>query len=409
MQTVKEDVKPIASAGITRTLTVVLYLLTIGVFVGLWAFYSDKSQWVSKSLTQSEYLREGFKCVPLQGMDLHGLTGTMMTYDDCVDAVEPANSTNVVMQENDYVYMWTSGGVASYGASSMTESVSSSEWEKEGHTCRPAKKDPIYSSTMNYDECVANTKSFPDEKTFECTYIKANSFDGAGPMENLLTWNFFPFEKEKGFATNKECQDCVEASISKVATDVSIGGPCFPNNDVRETEISKYQYYVSCPSPYITPYDEDASDKFCSDSQIMKHVKSCFDDGKCNTCNYFKNDAALGPFTCTKTTSNGALPKTHSEAVDYYKKNYAPHILCQPLKKNAPFQCTGSEPKSALEILSLSFSNTELAFTSFGTLFVFILYKLKKANDPDFLQEDELLAKLEKLEKAIERLEAEKA
>merc|ERR1711907_406614 len=105
-----------------------------------------------------------------------------------------------------------------------------------------------------------------------------------------------------------------------------------------------------------------------------------------------------------------------------------------PLKENAPFQCTRSEPKSAVEILSLSFSNTELAFSVFGTLFVFILYKCKKAKDPDFLQEDELLAKLEKLEgdnaamkadnaamkkameeenaaikKAIERLEAGKA
>ena len=48
---------------------------------------------------------------------------------------------------------------------------------------------------------------------------------------------------------------------------------------------------------------------------------------------------------------------------------------------------------------------------------MFILYKCKKAKDgPDFLQEDELLAKLEKLEadnaamkKAIKRLEAGKA
>ena len=68
-----------------------------------------------------------------------------------------------------------------------------------------------------------------------------------------------------------------------------------------------------------------------------------------------------------------------------------------PSKENAPFQCTGSEPKSVFEILSLSWSNTELAFTSFGTLFVFILYKCKKAKDPDFLQEDELLGELAKL------------
>ena len=32
-----------------------LYLLSLGVFGGLWAFYSDKSQWTSESLIQSEW------------------------------------------------------------------------------------------------------------------------------------------------------------------------------------------------------------------------------------------------------------------------------------------------------------------------------------------------------------------
>jgi hypothetical protein len=45
-QTVKEDIKPIAGPGITRALTLVLYVLALGVFIGLWVFYSDKSQWV---------------------------------------------------------------------------------------------------------------------------------------------------------------------------------------------------------------------------------------------------------------------------------------------------------------------------------------------------------------------------
>ena len=104
-------------------------------------------------------------------------------------------------------------------------------------------------------------------------------------------------------------------------------------------------------------------------------------------------------------------------------ENYAPELLCAPLKENAPFQCTGSEPKSAAEILSLSYANTQLAFSAFGSIFVLILYKSKKAKKPDFLQEDELLDELAKLKadnaaikadnaamkKAIERLEAGKA
>ena len=154
-KTVKEDVKPIASAGITRALTVVLYLLAIGVFAGLWVFYSDKSQWESKSLTQSEYSRAGFKCVPLQGMDLHGLKGTMMTYDDCLDTVEPINDTNVVKQDNYYVYKWTTGGVASY-ASSTAETVTSQTWQKEGYICHPGKNDVLFGlGTKNFEECMS--------------------------------------------------------------------------------------------------------------------------------------------------------------------------------------------------------------------------------------------------------------
>ena len=150
------------------------------------------------------------------------------------------------------------------------------------------------------------------------------------------------------------------------------------------------------------PTIKTGGDQKLDDAQLASTLSSiwseCFADGSClSVCDIFKENS-IGPFECTKSTSNDALPTTHEEAVAYYKKNYAPDALCAPLKENAPFQCTGSEPKSAVEILSLSFSNTELAFSAFGTLFVFILYKCKKAKDPHFLQEDELLAKLEKLE-----------
>ena len=110
-------------------------------------------------------------------------------------------------------------------------------------------------------------------------------------------------------------------------------------------------------------------------------------------CQDFK-DSKNGPFECTKMTTDSTLPTTHDQAVAYYKKNYAPDALCASLKENAPFQCTGSEPKSAAEILSLSYANTQLAFSAFGSIFVLILYKCKKAKDPYFLQEDELLDEL---------------
>ena len=385
---------------------------------------------MSKSLTQSEYARAGFKCVPLQGMDLHGLKGTMMTYDDCLDTVEPVNDNNVVKQGNDYVYKWTADGIANYAIS--TGDVSSETWEKDGYVCRPGAKEPVYDSTMNFDDCVASTKSIPDEESFYCLYIEKGSM-GGGPLDTIIEWNIpgFPFGEDKGFATDEKCRTCVSEKIEKVEAGSRVSGPCLPEGKYDEETIQRIrtrdQSAGECEAP--SPHNADASAAFCQDNGIYQMVKSCFDDGKCSTCGYFKKDS-LGPFKCQVLASNDAFPTTHDEAVTYYKENYAPELLCAPLKENSPFQCTGSEPKSAAEILSLSYANTQLAFSAFGSIFVFILYKCKKAKDPDFLQEDELLAKLEKLEadnaamkadnaaikgdnaamkKAIERLEAGKA
>ena len=170
--------------------------------------------------------------------------------------------------------------------------------------------------------------------------------------------------------------------------------PCFDVN----TRTGKVFKWDGGSTPQLTSFE----DFLCLRELVPEVLKTPVQASE--ICKHFGVDAP-GSFQCTKTTSNDALPTTHDEAVTYYKKNYAPDALCAPLKENAPFQCTGSEPKSAVEILSLSFSNTELALSVFGTLFVFILYKCKKAEKPSFLQEDELVAKLEKLEKAIERLE----
>ena len=368
---VKEDVKPIASAGITRTLTVVLYLLAIGVFAGLWVFYSDKSQWVSKSLTLSEYSRAGFKCVPLQGMDLHGLTGTMMTYDDCLNTVEPVNDTNVVKQDNDFVYKWTTGGVASY-ASSTAETVSNPTWEKEGYVCHPSRQSPIYGLLMNYNECLTKLRSLDDGVTIHNPGMGCLRYIPFAETQKFYTW----VSKDSDRQT---CNNCIQAKNSGLGH-----GWGYDFDGFESLESS-----TPCDSGDV------AADK---KEKVLANTKACFDDGSCNAvCDHFKDANAIGPFTCTKTSSNDVLPTTHDQAVTYYKKNYAPDALCAPLKENAPFQCTGSEPKSAAEILSLSYANTQLAFSAFGSIFVLILYKCKKAKAPDFLQEDELLDELTKL------------
>jgi hypothetical protein len=122
-------------------------------------------------------------------------------------------------------------------------------------------------------------------------------------------------------------------------------------------------------------------------------------------CEIYKADTS-GPYLCTPTPS-GAFPTTNDEAVAYYKKNYNADAICAPLKDNAPFQCTGSEQKSIFEIISLSYSNAEMIFGLLGSMIVFFLYKCKRAKDPDALDEDALMDRLEALEADNKELKAD--
>ena len=172
-------------------LTLLLYLSAIHIFEMVRMSYLwNSNQWEYKSLVQNDYApaagRGIFTCVPMQDMALHGLS-TRMTFDECVDAVEPANTTNVVKHESVFVYEWTT----------------------------------------------------------------------------------------------------VEEGASVVSPEM----------------------------------------------------------------------------------------ETTASAIMYYNENFGPEALCAPLQKNAPFQCTGSEPKSTIEILGLSYAITQLAFSVLGSLLVFFLYR----------------------------------
>ena len=120
---------------------------------------------------------------------------------------------------------------------------------------------------------------------------------------------------------------------------------------------------------------------------------------------YLDDQSSAGPEYDRDQCMDWALPsfdKFACLAEKFPNLAPAPAELCKHFGEDAagPFICTGSQPKGALEILSLSYANAELAFALLGSLFVAILYKTKKAKDPDFLQEDELLNELSALKKA---------
>ena len=163
--------------------------------------------------------------------------------------------------------------------------------------------------------------------------------------------------------------------------------------------------YWSLPSlvPSLVPSLPSARADVATKSAALA---ACFASGSCpSVCDYFKRDS-IGPFSCTKTVAaNVALPTTAAEAIAFYAKNYPAAAICEPLKQNAPFQCTGKVPKPAAEILSLAWANTQLAFGVLGSLCVAMLYGCKKAKAPVFLKEQELQTKLASLDARIRALE----
>ena len=61
-----------SSHGVVRSLTNVLYLITVGIFVGTFAYYSLPAQLLSEeSIVTSEWQKEGSACKPLQIEDHH--------------------------------------------------------------------------------------------------------------------------------------------------------------------------------------------------------------------------------------------------------------------------------------------------------------------------------------------------
>ena len=123
-------------------------------------------------------------------------------------------------------------------------------------------------------------------------------------------------------------------------------------------------------------------------------------------CAVYKSDAN-GPYSCTPVVPSGDLPTTIAEALTYYETNYDADAICAPLKDNAPFQCSGTEQKSYFEIVSLSYSNAEMVFGLLGSFIVLVLYKCcKRAKDPDALDEDTLMKRLDALEADNKRLDA---
>ena len=85
-----------SSHGVVRSLTNFLYLITIGIFVATYVFYSLPAQLLSEeSVVTSEWQKEGFTCKPLQKLTVGGLS-TDWTFDECISATSSPNTDNII-------------------------------------------------------------------------------------------------------------------------------------------------------------------------------------------------------------------------------------------------------------------------------------------------------------------------
>jgi len=130
-------------------LTNVLYFITIGVFVGTFAYYSLPAQLLSEeSIVTSEWQKEGYVCEPLQKTTFEGLS-TDWSYDECFAGVSSPNTDNVISvvksdgtTQFDYRFATygDSSGVASFYDDRVASSVlqqTSDAWSRVGFSCFP--------------------------------------------------------------------------------------------------------------------------------------------------------------------------------------------------------------------------------------------------------------------------------
>jgi hypothetical protein len=90
---IKHQLRPIAPLRLSAPSAVVVYLLTLGGFVGCWIFYSLPNPPVTTTVIQSEWQKEGYECKPLQKDSDYGLT---YTYDECLQNIKSVSVDTVI-------------------------------------------------------------------------------------------------------------------------------------------------------------------------------------------------------------------------------------------------------------------------------------------------------------------------
>ena len=353
---VKKAVKPIGSSPIrVRLSAYVLYLLTISVFIGAFAYYSTSDQRVhQESMVTSDWHKPGFTCRPLQNITIHGLS-TDWTYDECLVGISAPNANNVEVTHggghlNLGAYNFTDkGGVVLLDlAPTFFQKVQNESWKLPGYSCHPNfPYDNHFNIGMNYSECVQAIR--PPSATnvvqmgeFDNRYYPLGVGNGCFPDRRLGVSGKSRLDAAKKISASRY------GTLSNVSNCLNAYAAFYMNGFKIWTydPLNTWSRIVSLPA--------DAHGDFYIDY----------------VCDLFKHNG--NGFRC-KLDKEVA----RSQMIQKYATEYPPEKICALLKQNSPFQCTRTVEVPTATRLSLAVAASQAVFAVGGMLFVLLLRKLE--------------------------------
>lgn len=402
---IKHQLRPIAPLRLSAPSAAVIYLLTIGGFVGCWIFYSLPNPPQTLTVIQSEWQKDGYECKPLQKDPHYGL---MHTYDECKTKLLPASAATLSLDnatqrwaykpfaDSDAEALYPNlpstmadvfteiktpaqlsdgscfeGSVTAkmlqlnFQTPSTTEKVTQTNWYKEGYECKPLQKDSRYNSFFSYDECLKINME-PNNNTVAGT--------GSGKGYQILFYPFGTKGQDFGY-NNKNPYDKPLSSVNdcfRQEFEVATQGIADQRYDGFRFMMDSTKIINGAPILALV-------NKTFYQRALKKCLSSTSTELNPSICRHLKDNS---PFECTKTYgAAGCVSKERAKKIFNALNDKYP--ICDRFKTNAPFQCTKTEItyKSKLEILSLSIANTQLLFGVLTAFCAYIFYKLKKKDE----------------------------
>ena len=203
---IKHQLRPIASISVSAPSAILIYLLTIGGFVGCWWFYSLPNPPQTVTVIQSEWQKEGYECKPLQPDSHYKL---MWTYDECQTHLRELSSSSLTSSLG-------SGNFQGYGMSGTMS----------GSNIRAMFYQPFSQSSKTY--AVDTSKTIPTLPSITNHGLMTSDVDGSlacvrpGPLDEPPEYSscyslFEPvlkaFDTCEGFKQNSPFQ-CTKTEVT---------------------------------------------------------------------------------------------------------------------------------------------------------------------------------------------------